>query len=286
VLVERGASVHPARMGDRDARDERPHVLIVGGLLTPPMGYRRMRRRLLDRGAARVDIAPVSVLDWAWAGLNGFGALQRKVARAIGRTRAGSGRPIIVVGHSGGGLLARLAMSDTPYRGQVGGAASMVGCLVTLGSPHDLHRAPLERAHEGVRLAAFLARWQPGAEHQPPTGYVTVASDAVSPLPTGRPVRRGGPLARLQGAFFRRVTGPTLASGSDGMVSLSLAHLPGARQVTLHGTYHGVLGSPWYGDADAIDQWWPHALEAWVEATTRSPDAARQGDAEEAGTSD
>ena len=261
-------------------------MLIVGGLLTPPMGYRRVRQRLLDRGAERVAIAPVSALDWAWAGMNGFGALQRKVARAIGRARAGAGGPIIVVGHSGGGLLARLAMSDAPYRGQVGGAASMVGCLVTLGSPHDLHRAPLERAHEGVRLAEFLARMQPGVHHQPATGYVTVASDAVSPLPAGRPVGRGSPLARVQGAFFRRVTGPTLASGSDGIVSLSLAHLPGARQVTLHGTFHGVLGSPWYGDADAVDEWWPVAVETWIEATTRSSDPGRQGDREAVGSGD
>ena len=75
-------------MERRDPGAEAPHVLIVGGLLTPPLGYRRVRRRLLDRGAAGVVIAPVSALDWAWAGLTGFGALQRKVARAIGRTRA------------------------------------------------------------------------------------------------------------------------------------------------------------------------------------------------------
>ena len=129
---------------------EQPDVLIVGGLLSPPVAYRRMRRRLLDRGAASVDIAPVSVLDWGRAGLVGFGPLQAKVVRSIRRTwdRAGS-RPILVVGHSGGGLLARLAMCEAPYRGRVGGAAPMVGCLVTLGSPHDLHRAPLAHSHEG-----------------------------------------------------------------------------------------------------------------------------------------
>jgi hypothetical protein len=260
-----------------------PHVLIVGGLLTPPIGYRRVRQRILDHGAAHVDIAPVSVIDWARAGLRGFVALQRKVARAIERTYTRSGRPIIVVGHSGGGLLARLAMSDAPYRGHVGGAAPMVGCLVTLGSPHDLHRAPLPRAHEGVRLAAFLAEHQPGAHHQPRTGYVTVASDAVPAPRAAEPSIHRGPVARVQHAFFRRITGPTLASGGDGIVSRSLADLDGGREVILHDVFHGVIGSPWYGDDAAIDRWWPVALDAWREAIDHPAMSGRQGDTEALG---
>jgi alpha-beta hydrolase superfamily lysophospholipase len=114
-------------MQPQPSPDPQPHVLIVGGLLTPPVGYRGLRRRLLDRGAAAVEVAPISVLDWARAGIAGFGALQRTVARAIDRTRSGAGVPIMVIGHSGGGLLARLAMSDAPYRGHVGGAAPKVG---------------------------------------------------------------------------------------------------------------------------------------------------------------
>jgi pimeloyl-ACP methyl ester carboxylesterase len=259
---------------------ERPSVLIVGGLLAPPIAYRRIRPRLIERGAARVDIAPVLASDWARAGLSGFGALQGRVVRAIERTfRTADGRPIVVVGHSGGGLLARLAMCDAPYRGRVGGAAPMVGCLVTLGSPHALHQAPLRGSHEGVRLAAFLAEHAPGACHAPGTAYVTVASDAVAPRVWGERGPRRGPIARMQHAFFRRITGPTLAPGSDGIVSLVLAHLDGARQLTLHDALHGVVGSPWYGDPEVIDQWWPDALDAWRDArrsgaTTASRQAA------------
>ena len=258
-----------------------PHVLIVGGLLTPPIGYRRVRRRLLEHGAGHVDVAPISVIDWARAGLTGFAALQRKVARAIERTHARAGRPIMVVGHSGGGLLARLAMSDAPYRGQVGGAAPLVGCLVTLGSPHDLHRAPLPRPHEGVRLAAFLAEHQPGAYHAG-TGYVTVATDTVPARPSETPPPWRGPVARVQHAFFRRVTGPMLQPGGDGIVSVALAHLDAAHQVTLHDAFHGVVGSPWYGDDAVIDAWWPVALRAWHDAAGTGA-VGQRGDWEMAG---
>lgn len=252
--------------------DDRPAVLIVGGLLAPPIAYRRVRVRLLARGASRVDIAPLTALDWARAGLSGFAALQSKVVHAIERAHAGGdGRPILVVGHSGGGLLARLAMCEAPYRGRVGGAAPLVGCLVTLGSPHALHDAPVP-AHEGVRLAAFLERHEPGAHHAPGTRYVTVASDAVAPHPTGAPPRRRGPVARAQHAFFRRITGQTLGSGGDGIVSLELAHLDGALHVTLHEALHGVVGSPWYGDERVIERWWPVALAAWRERVATGDD--------------
>ena len=69
--------------------------------------------------------------------------------------------------------------------------------------------------------------------------------------------------------FFLRITGPTVGTGSDGIVSSSLAHLAGARRLTLHDTYHGVIGAPWYGDAEVMDQWWPPAVSAWREAVGR-----------------
>ena len=57
--------------------------------------------------------------------------------------------------------------------------------------------------------------------------------------------------------------GPLLPTGSDGVVSLEWAHLPGATNLTYHDVYHGVVGGPWYGDAAMVDRWWPVALEAW-----------------------
>src|SRR5262249_28536457 len=154
---------------------------------------------------------------WARAGMVGFGPLQAKVVAAVHRTwERGGRRPILVVGHSGGGLLARLAMSEAPYRGRVGGAAPMVGCLVTLGSPHDLHLAPVARSHEGIRLAAFLAEHPPVAGPGLPA-LVTVASDAVPAALSDGWSRPRGPLDRLRREFFLRITGPTVAPGSDGI---------------------------------------------------------------------
>ncbi len=243
---------------------ERPYVLILEGLISPPMAYRPMRGRLLERGAAGVDLAPIHVHDWIRAGITGFGALQGRTANAVRRTydRAG-GRPIMLVGHSGGGNLARLALSDTPYRGRATAVAPLVGCLVTLGTPHALHESPTTLRHQGVKLSEFLEQANPGAWFAPTTGYLTVASDAVRPrtpdAATASPGSRGG----LRRAFFRRIVGPLLPTGSDGVVSLEWAHLAGATNLTYHDVLHGVVGGPWYGDAAIIDRWWPVALDVW-----------------------
>src|SRR4029077_5266168 len=119
--------------------------------------------------------------------------------------------------------------------------------------------------HQGVRLSEFLELHNPGAWFAPSTGYVTVASDMVRPRPAG--ARSSShtslllrPLRRSTRAFFQRIVGPLLPTGSDGVVSAEWAHLAGATNLTYHDVLHGVLGGPWYGDAAIVDRWWPVAV--------------------------
>ena len=53
----------------------------------------------------------------------------------------------------------------------------------------------------------------------------------------------------------------------DGLVPVRSAVLADSETVTLDGIVHGQLGgSPWYGSDEALDEWWPRAVEAWREA--------------------
>lgn len=242
--------------------------MLVGGYLTEPLNYLRVRRRLLERGAASVTVAPVHLHDWLAAALVGFGRLRVRVARTIRRAHdAAGGRPLIVVCHSGGGIATRLAMSPTSADGRPAAVADLVGCLVTLGTPHGLAHARLRWRHRGVAAARFLESATPGAWFAPRTGYLTVGSVRVK----ASQAAREGLLSRLIGWPFRQVVGPLSESGSDGIVSIEMAHLPGARQITLGDVRHGHIGAPWYGDAEVIDRWWPQAVDLW-----RGALAARQ----------
>jgi hypothetical protein len=219
-----------------------------------------MRRRVLARGAASVSIAPVHVPDWLAAGVVGFGPLLVRVGRAIAKThRAGGGRPILVVGHSAGGILARLAMSPVPFRGRRAAVADAVGALVTLGTPHGLARAPLPYAHQGLTAVRFLDAVTPGAFFAPRTAYLTVGSDLVRPEEA--PAR--WLWDRLRGRAFTHLVGPHGALGGDGIVQLEASQLAGAEHTTFHDVRHGHIGGPWYGDDEIIERWWPRAVEAW-----------------------
>jgi hypothetical protein len=168
----------------------------------------------------------------------------------------------LVVGHSAGGIVTRLTMSPEPLDGRQVGVADDVGCLVTLGTPHRLYDTIPGWDHPGLRALRLLDEVSPGAWFAPTTNYVTVGSVFVS---QGH-ARELDPLLRGFRGVISRVVGQTPGVGGDGMVTSDLTHLDGARHVELDRALHGTLGSPWYGDDENIDVWWPIAMEAWEHA--------------------
>jgi hypothetical protein len=270
-----------------DWRDDvdslRPTVLLLGGFLTAPPFYRPMVTRLLARGVASVTVANVWTPDWLLASIRGLGpilgraegALQRATAAAA-TSPASRGAPLLVIGHSAGGILARLLTSEAPFRGRRYAAADAMGAIVTLGSPHHLDpRGDLGRRLEAVAVR-FADRTVPGAFHAPRVGYVAVASRAV----TGRPDGSG----RERVAFrlyqaLRPQPGVSSIEG-DGLVPVAAALLDGARHVILDDVVHGqAAGQPWYGTDRGLGGWWDEAIGAWrsalrVRAAERSRETA------------
>lgn len=240
-----------------------PHVVIVGGYLTLPLFYRPMRERLLARGAARVSVVPLYWPDWLAATFAGFGPAMLRTARAIRHARARADAPLLVVGHSAGGFVTRLAMSEVPFEGRWVGVANDVGCLVTLGTPHRFD-PNIWRDHPGVRATRFLDRTSPGAFFAPTTGYLTVGSSLMPSTPAAStPV-----IKRSIDRIMRTFVGQADRLGSDGIVENQMAQLSGVPHIELRDALHGTLGAPWYGDDRVMDRWWPAAVEAWRGALT------------------
>jgi PGAP1-like protein len=251
-----------------------PTVLVLGGFLTIPPLYRRMAARLRDRGAAEVVVAPLWTPEWVLAGVRDFGrvlghaelALDRAVAIA---SEASKGAPVLVVGHSAGGLVARLLTSPQPFVGRALDRRREIGTIVTLGTPHQVAPAGFIAGRIGRLAAAFADEVVPGACFAPEVGYVAVGASGIPGL------RRGFGRGRIAEPFYRRLhPAPDGRSiEGDGLVPLACTELPGARQIVLGRIGHGQLGGlPWYGSPEAVDAWWPVALDAWREAV-----AAREG---------
>lgn len=263
TLVGRGDSWQAA-----DVHGLSPTVLILGGFLTAPPLYWPLRRRLLERGAAAVIIGNVWTPDWLLAGLRGPRAVATRAGRALleaaaAEAAASRGAPVLVIGHSAGGVLARLLTSDEPFNGRRFGASRRIGAIVSLGSPHHVaHGASLGAILGGVGLT-FLDRVIPGAAYAPCIGYVSVGSRAIIGAPGGTGRERVA--YRLYQGF---VSDPDASSiEGDGVVPVRSALLEGAAHLVLDHAHHGQgSGGGWYGDDTGLDAWWPLALDAWRSA--------------------
>jgi pimeloyl-ACP methyl ester carboxylesterase len=260
------AGTRPTWMADPDT--VAPTVLLLGGFLTSPPVYTRMVRRLRDRGVAGVVVADVWTPDWLLAGVRGTGPLTTRSAKAVLDAsrlsgQVSGGAPLLVVGHSAGGVTARLLTAPEPFPGRRFGGASRFGAIVSLGTPHFLANG------EGIgqrmeEVAASIAdRSVPGAYFDPRIRYVSVASRAVRGDPEGSGKER---IAHL---LYRSVVGPAAVAGTlgDGLVPVEATELAGAKRLLLdHALHSPGAGGPWYGSDDQVELWWPLALATWREA--------------------
>jgi pimeloyl-ACP methyl ester carboxylesterase len=267
---EPSSSGDPQRVGGwRDHLDTvRPTVLVLGGFLTAPPVYLRFVDRLRARGAAGVVVANVWTPDWLIAATRGPGAIATRSGRALleaGRLTAdlSEGAPVLVVGHSAGGLVARILTATEPVAGRRFGAAARIGAIVTLGTPHTVAKGEGIGRRLNSVVTEVAERAVPGAFHSPKIGYVSVASRAIRADPdgTGR--------ERVAFLLYRSVLGREAVPGmvGDGLVPVASAILAGSRRIVVDDATHGPGGvAPWYGAEGPMDVWWPAALTAWREA--------------------
>lgn len=251
-----------------------PVVLVVGGFLTSPPLYSHMRQRLLRRGVAGVHVAPIWTPDWLLSAARGHGAVATRTGRALLRASELSaaslrslGAPVLVVGHSAGGVIARVLTSPEPFEGRPMNAAGRIGAIVTLGSPHRMTAERMGR--RAGQASAFAERVVPGAFFAPTTGYLSVMSRHVVGDPAGD--GRQQTAHRLYRRVHRVEDDPAGGPGSpiegDGLVPISAARLPGAHEIVLPDAIHGQLaGEPWYGVDEMLDRWWPAAVDVWRDA--------------------
>ena len=204
-------------------------MLVLGGFLTSPPLYRPLRRGLLGRGAADVVVGNVWTMDWLLAASRGLGPILTRSGRALLEASRRSdelsgGAPVLVIGHSAGGMSARLLTSPVPFAERRLNGSSRIGAIVTLGTPHVVSLADGARNRVGAEAAAFANGVIPGPFFAPATGYLAVASRRV----VGR--RAGSVGERRTWAVYRDLTPEPVTDEipGDGLIPLASALLPGA----------------------------------------------------------
>lgn len=255
--------------GWRDDPDGvRPVVLVIGGFLSSPPLFARLARRLVARGAVDALVAPIWTPHWILGAAAGMEIVLRPAGRALleaGRRSAASaasrGAPVLIVGHSAGGVTARVLTSPEPFHGMRLGAGGRIGAIVTLGSPHRVRPIARLGGRISSKGAEFAERVVPGAAFAPRIGYVTVATRGVVGRPDGTPRERSA--ANLYAGLLGQAAASEPIEG-DGLVPVEAALLDDATRIVLDDVVHGPLSARrWYGSDDIVDRWWPAALEAW-----------------------
>lgn len=251
-----------------EGRPLQPTVLVLGGFMTSPPFYRPFAGRLRERGAADVVVARVWTQDWFLAGARGLGPILTRSGRALLAASDQSevvsqGAPVLVIGHSAGGMSARLLTSPVRFAGRWLNASGRMGAIVTLGTPHLVTHDGQPGDLVGAQAADFANREVPGPWFAPRVGYLSVGSTAVRGRPDGdRAERRAW--ASYQGLLVDREATELLG---DGLIPIGSALLPGAQSIILGDVRHGQgPGRDWYGSDGPLDRWWPVALEAWHKA--------------------
>jgi pimeloyl-ACP methyl ester carboxylesterase len=228
-------------------------TVIIGGYNSLWPAYLKMARDLED--VSRLPAIGVPLMPWHWwaarrdeNATNILRKLQETIAWARRRLQAAR---FILVGHSAGGIIARLYLHDRPVWNQVYAGGQHVDSVISLGSPHCSTR----EGETGWFLIDEANRLVPGAAYAQRVCYHTVAGEFR--------------LGREQGDFRERRAYRAYqffaGRGSiwgDGVVPVACAGLQGVDTVMLPGVAHArKYAREWYGGSKAIiRQWWPLEL--------------------------
>jgi pimeloyl-ACP methyl ester carboxylesterase len=223
-------------------------IVILGGFLSPASIYTEISRTLAELSGQKTWVVNTHIYDWiasfirpGWAHI--LNLLDSTVHRAVAES---DNHKIVLIGHSQGGILARLYLSPEPFMGRSYAGLDHVQHLITLGSPH-LNQG-------GVQRGGVMARWVqqrvPDTAFSPQVRYTCVA---------GRSVRgdlNGSSKERTAFKVYRQICGDGSAWG-DFIVPEPAALLPGSEQISLDSVSHfSIFGEPWYGSEAALRLWW------------------------------
>ena len=226
-----------------------PHqpVVILGGFLITEEAYQPMADWLINQGVTDAKVVPVTRYDWL---LTSWGFGWRRVLDRVAehvqllQSTSPTGR-VTLIGHSSGGVMLRLYLSDQPFQGRTYGGASRCDRLISLGSPHQAIRA--------TPLRAMVDRSCPGC-HEPGVDYVAIAGELNLNSTTASVFSR-----RSAKGSYHRISGSVDVSG-DGLVPVDSALLCGARYLVQSDTAHGGLfGTITYFSPARLEAWWRFA---------------------------
>ena len=225
-------------------------IVILGGFLIDSSSYEEMTEYIKSRSNNKVVIVPVNKIEWLSTNWSfGWKIILDKVDKIVKELLVKSpGKKVTLIGHSSGGMILRLYLSDLLFSGKIYNGKDYANCLITLGSPNQAKRA--------THLRNFVSSKLPGSFYSTDVSYISVAGE----------LDMNGPIAtktslRLSRSSYRALNGNGDVIG-DGLVPRDSAILIGSKQVVIKETAHGkAFGKDWYGSIEKVEEWFNKALD-------------------------
>jgi pimeloyl-ACP methyl ester carboxylesterase len=227
---------------------EHRQIIILGGFLSMATVYKGLRHALSALSGQKVWVVNTRVFDWlnSISKIGWFLVLNKldiTVRKALANSRMSK---LTLIGHSQGGVLARLYLRPEPFMGKHFHGVDQIDHLITLGSPH-LNQGGIQR---GGYMSRWIDRQVPGSAFSARVRYTSVAGRYI----------RGNSTGSLSERFAYGIYKDICSEGEswgDGMVPVSSALLPGSQHIVLNDVSHySLLGEPWYGSEEVLPLWW------------------------------
>ena len=219
-------------------------IVILGGFLIDISSYEKMAEYIKNRTNNKVVIVPVNKIQWLSTNWSfGWKIILDKVEEIVKElSKESSTNKVTLIGHSSGGMILRLYLSDLLFSGKIYNGKDYANCLITLGSPNQAKRA--------TYLRDFVSSKLPGSFYAKTVRYISVAGelDLNGPIATKTSLR-------LSKSSYKALNGKGDVLG-DGLVPRDSALLIGSKQIVMRETAHGkAFGRDWYGSKNKVEEW-------------------------------
>ena len=225
-------------------------IIILGGFLIDRTAYEEMGEYIKSRSNTKVVIVPVTKLEWLCTNWSfGWKIILDKVEKQVKELSEESiTNKVTLIGHSSGGIILRLYLSDLLFRRKIYNGRNYANCLITLGSPNQAKRA--------TYLRNFVSSKLPGSYYKKNVNYISVAGELDLNGPIATKTSR-----RLSKASYRSLNGNENSLG-DGLVPVESALLIGSKTLIMKETAHGkAFGREWYGSKNKVEEWLNRLIE-------------------------